>query len=213
MPMNRALVIVGAIVAVGVLSWFFPMFHVVSRSALREAKEQAAFHADEFVADFWTAQLTPALAEAADSAAVISTLRVSPDEARTQFGRTAGLGRSVLYFVRGSGKVVSVDKKTVGVALGNESGQADIALDIGLLFGNTVRDATGLLSGDDFPNSQQFNEISTELNRRIEADVLPQLREQAKIGATIEFVGCAEVTIVPRDVEPLRLVPLEVKVK
>jgi predicted lipoprotein len=69
------------------------------------------------------------------------------------------------------------------------------------------------LSGDDFPNSQQFNEISTELNRRIEADVLPQLREQAKIGATIEFVGCAEVTIVPRDVEPLRLVPLEVKVK
>lgn len=210
--MNRALVYVGSIVAVGVLSWFFPLFHVVSRSALREAKEQAAFHADEFVDEFWTAQLMPALPEAADATAVLGTLRTSPDEARTQFGRTAGLGRTVLYFVRGSGKVVSVDKKWVGISL-DDADDVDLALETGLLFGNTVRDATGLLSGDDFPNSQQFNEISTELNRRIEADVLSELREQAKIGAAIEFVGCTEVTNLPRDIEPLKIVPLEVKIK
>lgn len=207
--MNRTAVIVGALVAAGILTWFFPLFHVVSRESLRAEREQKQFRAADFVKEFWTAQLMPSLDDAADVTTVLAALREDPQLARTQYGRSAGLGRSVLYFVRGQGMIVAVDDKHVGIALG-EGHDADVALETGLLFGNTVRDATGLLSGDDFPNSQQFNEISNELNRTIETTILPALRTQAKVGDTIQFVGCAEVTRVPRDISPLRVVPVHV---
>ena len=116
--MHRALVIAGALVAAGVLTWFFPLFHVVSREfADRPSKQPPSFSAADYVKEFWTAKLTPAFGEAADAAAVLAALRENPEQARTEFGRTVGLGRSTLYFVSRQGTIVSVDKKAVGVSL------------------------------------------------------------------------------------------------
>lgn len=211
--MNRVAVIAGTIAAVAVLSWFFPLFHVVSREALRAVKERANFNAADFVKGFWATKLTPALGDSADVADVLAAYRESPEQARTQFGRSVGIGRSTLYFVHGSGKITNIDKKQIVVALTDDASGPHVALQTGLLFGNTVRDATGLLSGDDYPNSQQFNEISAELNRTIEAHVLPPLKTAAKVGSSIEFVGAAEVTSESKDLAPLKIVPIEVKVK
>jgi predicted lipoprotein len=211
--MNRIFAILGVLVAVSALAWFFPLFHVESREALRAEKEQTVFHAADFVNKFWKAQLEPAMADASDAAIVLATLREDPKLAGTQFGRSVGLGRSTLFFVRGNGAIVSVDDEQIGVSLAGAEKDADVALATGLLFGNTVRDASGLLNGDDFPNSQQFNEISSELNRVIETTVLPPLKKRAKVGDAIEIVGCAEVTDIPRDYTPLKIVPLEVTFK
>jgi predicted lipoprotein len=43
-----------------------------------------------------------------------------------------------------------------------------------------------------FPGLQEFNALSAELNSLVEKNVLPLLREQAVVGATVHFVGCAE---------------------
>jgi predicted lipoprotein len=210
--MNRAVAILCLLAVVGVVFWFFPLFHVVSRDALRAERMQTAFNGRDYVNEFWTNKLTPALDGAADAAAVLAALRENPDHAREQFGRSAGLGRTSLYFVRGGGTIVSVDNELIGISLdGNETG--DVAITTGLLFGNTLRDATGLIDGDDFPNSQHFNEISTELNRKVESSVIRPLKQRAKVGDTIEFVGCAEVTNVSRDIAPLKVVPLDVEFK
>ena len=138
----------------------------------------------------------------------------APSRPASSLAASVGLGRASLYFVRGSGTIVSVDDKADRrVARGRRKRRRTSRSQTGLLFGNTVRDATGLVDGDDFPNSQHFNEISTELNRMVETTVIPPLKERAKVGDAIEFVGCAEVTNVPRDVTPLKVVPLEVKFK
>jgi predicted lipoprotein len=211
--MNRLAVTIGTLVAACVLFWCFPLFHVGPRATTLAEKQQAAFDAAEYVKKFWTAKLTPTLGQAADAATVLAALRDDPQQARADFGRSVGLGRAALYFARGSGKIVSVDDKAIGVSLAVEGSEADIAIQTGLLFGNTVRDATGLIHGDDFPNSQHFNEISTELNRVVETILIPPLKQQSKIGARIEFVGCAEVTNLPRDISPLKVIPLDVKFK
>lgn len=82
---------------------------------------------------------------------------------RPQSGRTLGLSSSTLFFLRGSGHVVSVSKKGVAFALKDGGDTADILLPTGLLFGNAVRDGTGLLDASAFPNSQNCNDLSTEL--------------------------------------------------
>jgi hypothetical protein len=43
--------------------------------------------------------------------------------------------------------------------------------------------------------------------------VLPQLREKAKVGAIVRFVGCAEVNDESTDLQPLRVIPIQVEVQ
>jgi predicted lipoprotein len=208
--MKRIAAIVGLLAAAAVFFWFFPLFHIVRIDPSNPDQEQTAFNAAEFAKDFWTHQLTPALTSAAQADAVLAAINENPQQAREQFGRSVGLGRSYYYYLRGSGTIVSIDGQNVGVSVGEESKTADIVLPTGLLFGNAVRDATGLLDASEFPNSQNFNDISRELNRIVETLVLPPLKEQAKVGRRIHFVGCAEVRN-DRDLKPLTVIPLDVK--
>ena len=71
--------------------------------------------------------------------------------------------------------------------------EAKVSLSVGLLFGNTVRDASGLLDVSAFPNSQEFNDLSTQLNGIVETRVAPALRDKAAVGKAIRFAGCAEL--------------------
>ena len=84
-------------------------------------------------------------------------------------------------------------------------------IELGFVFGNAVRDATGLITASSYPNAQEFNDISAALNSMVEANVLPQLQQIAKVGDRIQFVGCAEVGDEDTDLKPLKLVPVMVK--
>lgn len=209
--MKRTVILVLLLAALAALSWWLPLFHAVPLDKRQAEKEQAAFSAAEYAKDFWTRKLPPALENANDAAIVLAAARQDPEAAREQYGRSVGLGRTSLYFLRGSGTIVSVDKDGVGVALARAEGTPDLVLQTGLLFGNAARDSTGLISPSDFPNSQNYNDLSNELNRIVETLVLPPLKQQAEVGRQVQFVGGAEV-LNDSDWQPLRLIPLEVHV-
>jgi predicted lipoprotein len=196
----------------GAFFWFFPLFHVVHIDNSSLVEHETDFNAADFAKMFWKNQLTPSLTQAPDAAAVLAALGANAASARTNFGRKVGVSRASLYVVRGSGSVVSVDKKGIGVALGDESKRADVLLQTGLLFGNTVRDATGLLDASNFSDSRQFNEVSTELNRIAEAEVLSPLKHKATVGGHITFAGCMELPDESEISRPLNLIPLQARI-
>jgi predicted lipoprotein len=74
-----------------------------------------------------------------------------------------------------------------------------------------VRDATGLIKASNYPNAQEFNDISAALNSIVETNVLPQLQRIAKVGGRIQFAGCVEVGEEESDLKSLKLVPILVK--
>ena len=211
--MKRIAVVLCILGLAGVLFWLFPLFHVVRLDEARAEEQQSRFNAAKFAEAFWDERLLPALDEAADAGAVLTAIRDNPQAAREQFGRKVGVSRTRFFVLRGSGRIVSVDEKAIGVALDQNGREPDVVLPIGLLFGNTARDATGLLDAGDFPHSQNFNDISTELNRIIEERVVPKLRKQSKVGRRIEFAGCAEVSDEVSDPRPLAIIPLKVDVE
>jgi predicted lipoprotein len=192
------------------LCWAFPPFHLRSLKAVREAHENQQFNATDFAARFWNERLLPAAENAADAAVVLETAASSPQAVRERFGRTVGVGDSFFLFVRGSGRVVSADGNNVGLRLQGEGDQPQIVIELGFVFGNAVRDATGLISASDYPNAQEFNEIAAALNGMVETNVLPQLQQIAKVGGRIQFMGCVEVADEDLDLKPLKLVPIEV---
>jgi predicted lipoprotein len=209
--MQRIFVAFALLLVAAGICWWYPLFHVVRLDELQTAKQQAEFDASAFTKTFWDKTLVPAFGDAQDITELLAKLDNAHKEARGQFGRKVGVGRTTLFFIRGRGAVTSVDKKGVGVSLTGNSRSPDIVLHTGLLFGNVARDATGLLDASDYPNSQQFNEISTELNRMIETRVIPILKKDAAAGKKVRFVGCAELSDTASQIRPLAVIPLEVR--
>jgi predicted lipoprotein len=210
-----------AAAAAGAFLIFFPPFHVVSlqpRGATATAASTgpaapAVFDPVAAAAKFWQVDLPAAHARAADLAQVALAIRANAEKARSQFGKAAGLG-TAYFFVRGSGKVVAREKNVLRLApVGAET--EFVVIRLGPVFGNTVRDGTGLLDVNNFPGLQEFNALSAELNALVEKNVLPALRDRAIVGATVHFVGCVEAPESAPDAgEPLfTLVPVQAEVR
>ena len=210
--MKRIGVTFGCLLFAGVLFWLFPLFHIISTNDSVSLQHESELSAAEFASTFWKDQLTPSLANFPDAGAVLAALIANPQSAQAKFGRKVGVSRASLYVMRGSGTVVSVDKKGVGISLGSDSKLTDVMLQTGLLFGNTIRDATGLLDASKFSDSRQFNEVSTELNHIAEVEIVSTLKQKVAVGRHITFAGCAEISDQMEVSRPLTLIPLQVSI-
>ena len=197
-----------AVVVVAGLCWFFPLFHIVSLERAAKEKAAATFDPQTFAERFWNEELLKSLDKTVKADALLSAIRTSAAEAKKKFGHSIGVSESYTYFIADSGRVVAASDDEIALAVTPGVTNAEIVLLSGLLFGNAIRDGTGLLNVNDYPNSQDFNAISEALNHLVETRVQPQLREIAKIGATIRFVGCAEVNDESSDLKPLRVAPV-----
>jgi predicted lipoprotein len=209
--MKRGLLITVAVLAFLGLTWVFPLFRIVPLEEVAAARASAQFDAKTFSQDFWTKHLVPGFEHATDASTLINAIKDDPEAARNEFGRSVGIGRVYLYFFRGEGKIIAVEKSGVAISCVVPDDEADIVLKTGLLFGNTVRDSTGALVSSNFANSQDFNAISKELNGIVERDVHPKLKSNAKVGVKIRFVACAEVRASSKKLLPLTAIPLQVE--
>jgi len=213
MSMQRPLQIVLVLVGLGVFFWLMPPVRVVRMHNVKGLTPTGSFDAARFVEQFWTNQLLPAVSRATPADELIALLRTNAAAARQKFGRSIGLSQTCNFFMAGTGTVVGVSDTEVLVAVTPDATAPDIALQTGLIFGNAVRDGTGLIDVNDYPNSQDFNAISAELNRLIEQHVVPRLRQIAKPGARIRFAGCAELSGETTAPLPVRVVPVFAEVE
>jgi predicted lipoprotein len=208
--MKRLVVILCWLLLLGVLFWLFPLFHIVPLEELDRAQQETQFDAAEFSKSFWIERLVPSLNQATDAAEFFAAVRDDPLAAREKFGRKVGVSRTRYVVLRGRGKIIKVDDDEIAVALDPQNSEADIILQAGLVLGNTVRDATGLLEAGQFSRSQDFNDISSELNRIVETNVVSELKSKASVGRDIRFVGCTEIFDDAPAIRPLKVIPLDV---
>lgn len=211
--MNRWFAWFIAIVAAASVCWLFPLFHVVPLKTAAAEKVAATFNATQFAEAFWTNQLIASLEKTVKADVLLPAIQSNAAAAKQKFSRSVGLSEGYFYFVSGSGRVVAVSDDEISLAVTDGSTNAEVTLQIGLIFGNALRDGTGLLNASDYPNSQDFNDISAALNHIVEARVLSKLREQVKIGAKISFAGCAAVDDESTDLKPLKVIPIQTEVQ
>lgn len=197
--------------AVLALLVIYPPLRIVSRTTATPAVapgEAVAFEPVAFAAQFWSGRLQPAAVQAPSAAPLLAALRRDPVAAATAHARRVGLGSAAYYFVRGSGRIVAVERSRLLVEIDG----AVVALRTGPVFGNIVRDGCGLLEVNQVPGLAEFNALSAELNRLVEARVQPALKSAAA-GATVTFAGCAEAPeSLPGDGPLLTFIPVQAEV-
>jgi predicted lipoprotein len=151
------------------------------------ANSAAAFNPAVFAEAYWHEKLLPAAAQASALASILPSLRRDPTEAARDFGRKVGLGNAAYFFARGDGRITAVERGRLLVAIDGSI----IAVRTGPVFGNVVRDGSGLVDVNEVPGLAEFNALSAELNRMVEERVQPKL-QTATVGANLTFVGMAE---------------------
>ncbi len=213
----RPAVVLTVVAFVTAALWFFPLFRVVPllspESRTGFTTEGVAFDPVAVAAKLWLVEFPAAAQRAKPVNEVAAAVRADALAARQQHAAASGLG-TAYYFVRGSGQVVSQDRNYVRVALDLPT-RTVVALRIGPVFGNTVRDGSGLLDVNRVPGLQEFNALAAELNALVEKTVLPALRSKVAVGSTVVFAGCAEAPeAAPTGVDPLLvIVPVMAEVR
>ena len=210
--MRAARWLIAVAIAAGVC-WLFPLFHVVPLKTATAEKKAATFNPAEFAETFWTNQLIPSLSKAVKAETLLPAIQANAGAARTIYSHSIGMGGGYFYFLSGTGRVTAVSDDEVSLAVIAGSANTEISLQTGLVFGNALRDGTGLLNVNDYPNSQDFNGISEALNHIVETRVLPKLHDQTKVGAKIFFAGCAEVDDESSDLKPLKVIPIQTEIQ
>jgi len=157
--------------------------------------------------DFWARELSSPTIASID----IRTLVDNPASVEKQ-GHTADLGGRPYYFLTGRGRVVSVDSTGLWLDVGATGKDAMKVLALtGPIFGNALRDATGLLPMGAL-SFTQFNTLSAELDRLAEARGAAPLRAPVAVGTNITFTAAGEID--DSGATPiLQLVPVQVTVQ
>jgi predicted lipoprotein len=148
--------------------------------------------AAKFVDPIWTSKVLPTIQEKAqDIAKILPEIRADPESAGQKYGRREATN-PYNYMVKGTGKVTEVHNQsqagtaTVEIPELNEK----VALQIGpVVRGTALRDATGIVSFNQFSNQLDYADVSKELNLRALKAAFANLDPASLAGKTVTFFG------------------------
>ncbi len=166
-----------------------------------------------FVNPIWTSKVLPAVeAQAHDIATILPEIRTDPQAAGDKYGRHEATN-PYSYMVKGTGKIAEVHTESqAGTVLLEVPGLNEkIALQVGpVVRGTAVRDATGLVSFNQFTNQIDYADVSREMNTRalksatsgLDATTFPA------VGQTVSFFGA--MTVDPHAKGPVLITPTKI---
>lgn len=204
------------LIACIVLSYFFPLWHIrtletssskTGQSGGTGKSQSVGADPATYVDNFWNGELRSGEG-ATDIVRLWHAFDTDANQAKRDLGRTVGLGGSSYFCVRGSGKIETVEMDRCTISVPGDSRQACLLL--GVIVDNTIRNAIGI-NVNEFSKSQDFNTISSELNLRVEQEVVNTNKDLLKPGRSVEFVGCGKIGEIS-DLDPLCLVPIRIDV-
>jgi len=96
------------------------------------------------------------------------------------------------------------------VKINSDVAETKVKLNTGLYFGNAIRDVTGLIKMGDFGNTIDYNSVSSELNKIVQAEVISPLKTKVKKGDTVSFIGCTEINKEQINIDNIELLPVKI---
>lgn len=161
------------------------------------------------VARFWEAKL-PALLESdrvVDADLFREELKHNRRFLIDRYGLTLGIGAPYSLLLGGNFEVVAAEAEVV--RLRTEAG-AEFDMRTAYIFGNTVREASGAFSIDDYENTMDFNHISAALNRCVVEQVVAPAATTLQEGVTLRVVGAVDLPVEGMPKGNFELIPLQI---
>jgi predicted lipoprotein len=210
------IVMAAAVVLIGVLFAIKPPF-VVRPLPGREGasggggSQPTESKAAKFVDGIWD-KLRPVFDQKAqDIVKILPEIRANPDAAGEKYGRREATN-PYNYMVKGTGKVAEINTESAaGTAIVEIPGLNEkVALQIGpVIRGTALRDATGLVSFNEFTNQLDYADVSMEMNKRAVKTAFSAAPAASLAGKTITFYGA--FTFDPHSKSPVLITPVKIR--
>jgi len=189
------------------------LFKSVYFKPLDEIKAEAAakmFEPKAYSKDFWENKLIPNLDRAIDLNELMDLLRTNPEEAFTNHSNALGIGNIRYFLVRGTANISSIQEDHMVFEL---SPNRMVRLATDYIFGNAIRDASGQIDINEFTNTMDFNNVSSEINQIVVKTVLPDFILYAKEGDLVSFHGAIELNQKHIVMDRVEIIPIQLSIQ
>lgn len=165
----------------------------VEKLSVHNSKTAQKFDPVSFSKKLWQEQLPAKIETAVTLPALIDAISKDKNATLQQYTRALAIGNYRYALVKANLQVITVndDEVLANVSAGDSTIPVKLATEF--IYGNAVRDASGLIRVEDFPNTSDLNGISEELNRIVRADVIPAVKGKLKAGDKLEVVAALEL--------------------
>lgn len=167
------------------------------------------YNSEAYATELWKNKMPAIIQDAPQILPLIEELETNKQKAFEDFGKKLGISRTWYFMAKGEGLVDSLEEEYLWVNMGNH---IRIQLATGFIFGNAVRDASGVANIDDFINMTDFNNVSVSLNKLVKNEVVRELKNSAEPGMKIEFAGAFEINEEKVNTDSIRVIPVSVKI-
>jgi predicted lipoprotein len=211
---RRRIVILAVFVLLVIIFTLKPPFVVrplTERTGTGSGSQTAQGAAARFVDPIWATKVLPTIQEKAqDIAKILPEIRVDPETAGQKYGRREATN-PYNYMVKGTGKVTEIHNESqAGTAIVEVPGLSEkVALQIGpVVRGTALRDATGIVSFNQFSNQLDYADVSKEMNVRALKSAFANVSPASLAGKTVTFFGAC--TFDPHSKSPILVTPVKI---
>jgi predicted lipoprotein len=114
--------------------------------------------------------------------------------------------------VKGIGVITDLDEDKATLLAKDDSSEQKVILATEFVFGNAIRDASGLININEFNNTMDFNNVSAEINKIIRNEVLPPFKNAVQKGDTIQFTGAIELNKIHLKLDNIEVIPIQLQI-
>ena len=207
--MNRYIKYLLLIVAIGLVA--YKSVYVKKLSTIKVVTNEK-FDAVSFSKNLWEEKLPAKLDGAVELVTFIKTVQANPADAFSKYTNALGIGNYRYALVKTEGTVTDVneDDITLQIKMGDSLMTAKLATEF--IYGNAIRDASGLVDVKNFPNTMDLNNISEELNKMVRKTILPPFKTAVKKGDKLIVTGAIEIHKEHIKWNELEIIPVQLQI-
>jgi hypothetical protein len=194
-------IIISSVLAVVAI---YNSIYIESLDDLKQKKD-SNFDFAKYSQDLYQQMLSKS--QAVELSQLLSSFAENDHASIAKYGNRLGIGSSAYYLVKCQAKILEVQGYRLKVLT---SGNRPLEIDTKFIFGNAIRDASGLVKLTDFKTTAEFNKISESLNTIIREKAIPDEIKTVKVGDTIDLVGAVKLGEKQQDLLNLSVLPIKI---
>ncbi|MFT3844263.1 MAG: DUF2291 domain-containing protein [Lacibacter sp.] len=172
----------------------------------------STFNAAEFSKKLWNEKMPAKIDSAVDLLSLIDAVTKNPETAISKQTNALAIGNYRYALVKLNATVSEVKEDEILLIAPSADSVLNVLLATEFIYGNAVRDASGLVQVKDFPNTSDLNSISEELNKIIRATIIPSFKTSIKKGDKVNVVAAIELNKEHIHWQGLELLPVRLQI-
>lgn len=190
------------------------LYNSVSISKLSGLKNAVLdkFDAVAYTQLLWKNRMQGKLDSAVELSTLIKEVEANQQTALDKYGNALGIGNYRYVLVKAMVNVTEIKADELEVQYQFENKQIDAVLATEYIYGNAVRDASGLVTVKEFSNTDDLNGISEAMNDKIRKEVLPSFKNSIQKGQKVQLVAAIELNKAFVKWNGLELLPIQLEI-